>query len=63
MSEARAAAAANLGGGLDLGAGRRFSIRLVEADYPVTIFDNAVNNRRNNLCGNRDSCVLVVSSV
>jgi len=44
-----AAFAANLGGGLDLNASRRFSIRLFEADYLVTTFDNGVNNHQNNL--------------
>jgi outer membrane immunogenic protein len=46
---AGAAFAANLGGGLDLRANRRFSVRLVEADYLVTTFDNSVNNHQNNL--------------
>jgi peptidoglycan-associated lipoprotein len=44
-----AAFAANLGGGLDLSASRRFSIRLIEADYLLTTFNNGVNNRQNNL--------------
>jgi outer membrane immunogenic protein len=46
---AGAAFAANLGGGLDLHASRRFSFRLAELDYLVTTFDNAVNNHQNNL--------------
>jgi peptidoglycan-associated lipoprotein len=46
---AGAAFAANLGGGLDLRASRRFSVRLIEADYLVTTFDNGVNNHQNNL--------------
>jgi outer membrane immunogenic protein len=41
--------AANVGGGLDLRANRWFSIRLVEADYLVTTFDNGVNDHQNNL--------------
>jgi peptidoglycan-associated lipoprotein len=48
-ANAGAAFAANVGGGLDLNASRRFSIRLVEADYLVTTFDNGVNNHQNNL--------------
>jgi outer membrane immunogenic protein len=46
---AGAAFAANLGGGLDLRANRRFSVRLVEADYLLTTFDNGSNNHQNNL--------------
>jgi peptidoglycan-associated lipoprotein len=46
---AGAAFAANLGGGIDLKASRRFSVRLVEADYLVTTFDNGTNNHQNNL--------------
>jgi peptidoglycan-associated lipoprotein len=46
---AGAAFAANLGGGLDLRASPRFSVRLIEADYLVTTFDNGVNNHQNNL--------------
>lgn len=49
VSNAGAAFAALVGGGVDLNAGRRFSIRLVEADYLVTTFDNASNNHQNNL--------------
>jgi outer membrane immunogenic protein len=48
-SNSGAAFAANLGGGLDLHASRRFSLRLVEADYLVTTFNNGDNNRQNNL--------------
>jgi peptidoglycan-associated lipoprotein len=44
-----AAFAANIGGGLDLSASRRFSIRLIEADYLLTTFDNGSNNHQNNL--------------
>jgi peptidoglycan-associated lipoprotein len=46
---AGAAFAANLGGGLDLRASRRFSVRLIDADYLVTTFDNGTNNHQNNL--------------
>ena len=46
---AGAAFAANLGGGLDLHANRRFSLRLIDADYLVTTFDNGSNNHQNNL--------------
>jgi outer membrane immunogenic protein len=48
-SNAAVAFAANLGGGLDLHASRRFSVRLVEADYLVTTIDNGSNNHQNNL--------------
>lgn len=39
--------AANLGGGLDLLTKHRFAIRLVEADYLVTTFNNNTNNHQN----------------
>jgi outer membrane immunogenic protein len=48
-SNASAAFAANIGGGLDLKANRGFSFRLVEADYLVTTFNNGVNDHQNNL--------------
>jgi peptidoglycan-associated lipoprotein len=48
-SNAGAAFAALLGGGADLNAGKRFAIRLVEADYLLTTFDNSGNNHQNNL--------------
>jgi peptidoglycan-associated lipoprotein len=41
--------AANIGGGLDLHAGSEFSIRLIEADYLPTTFDNGSNNHQNNI--------------
>jgi peptidoglycan-associated lipoprotein len=47
-TNAGAAFAANLGGGLDLNASRHFSIRLVEGDYLLTTFNNGVNNHQNN---------------
>ena len=48
-TNAGAAFASNIGGGLDMHASRRFSIRLFEADYLLTTFDNGSNNRQNNL--------------
>jgi peptidoglycan-associated lipoprotein len=48
-ANAGAAFAANLGGGLDLRANPRFSVRLIEADYLLTTFDNGTNNHQNNL--------------
>ncbi len=48
-ANAGAAFAGNFGGGLDLGVSRRFSVRLVEADYLLTTFDNGSNNHQNNL--------------
>jgi len=46
-ANAGAAFATNLGGGLDLKASRRFSIRLIEADYLLTTFDNGSNDHQN----------------
>jgi len=48
-ANAGAAFAGNFGGGLDLRLNPRFSIRLVEADYLLTTFDNGSNNHQNNL--------------
>jgi outer membrane immunogenic protein len=48
-ANAGAAFATNIGGGLDLRTGSRFSIRLVEADYLLTTFDNGSNNHQNNI--------------
>jgi hypothetical protein len=48
-ANAGAAFASNLGGGLDLNATRRFSVRLIEADYLLTPFNSGVNNHQNNL--------------
>jgi peptidoglycan-associated lipoprotein len=47
-ANAGAAFASNIGGGFDLNVNRRFSIRLIEADYLVTTFNNGVNNHQNN---------------
>lgn len=41
--------AANAGGGVDLRIDHRFSIRLVEADYLATTFNNGGNNHQNML--------------
>lgn len=46
---AGAAFAANFGGGLDLRVTPRFSVRLAEADYLLTTFNNGSNNHQNNL--------------
>jgi peptidoglycan-associated lipoprotein len=48
-ANAGAAFAANLGGGLDLRVSRRLAVRLIEADYLLTRFDNGVNDHQNNL--------------
>jgi peptidoglycan-associated lipoprotein len=48
-SNAGAAFAANLGGGLDLRVNRSLSIRMLKADYLLTTFDNGGNNHQNNL--------------
>jgi len=47
VSNSGAAFAAKIGGGLDLRADRRMSIRLIEADYLVTTFDNGSNDHQN----------------
>lgn len=41
--------AATLGGGVDLRATRHFSIRLIDADYLVSTFNNQINDHQNNL--------------
>jgi outer membrane immunogenic protein len=48
-ANAGAAFAGNFGGGLDLRVTPRISVRLVEADYLLTTFDNGSNNHQNNL--------------
>lgn len=48
-SNAGAAFATNIGGGLDLRAGSQVSIRLVDADYLLTTIDNGSNNHQNNI--------------
>lgn len=48
-SNAGAAFAAHLGGGLDFRASSHMAFRLAEADYLVTTFDNNSNNHQNNL--------------
>jgi peptidoglycan-associated lipoprotein len=48
-ANADASFAANFGGGLDLRTNQRLSIRLVEADYMLTTFDNGSNNHQNNI--------------
>ena len=48
-ANAGAAFAGNFGGGLDLRVTARFSIRLAEADYLLTTFNNGGNNHQNNL--------------
>jgi outer membrane immunogenic protein len=49
ISSSGAAFATNIGGGLDLHATRRFSLRLIEADYLVTTFNNGDNDHQNNV--------------
>lgn len=48
-ANASASFAANFGGGLDLRATTRFSVRLVEVSYLLTTLDNGSNNHQNNL--------------
>ena len=47
-SDASATFAANIGGGGDLRINQTFSIRLAEADYLLTTFNNGGNNHQNN---------------
>jgi len=49
VTNAGAAFAATAGGGLDLRATHHLSLRLIEADYLVTTFNNGVNDHQNNL--------------
>lgn len=48
-TNAGSAFALNMGGGFDLRANRRFSFRVIEADYLLTTFNNSSNNHQNNL--------------
>ena len=48
-TNAGAAFAAIAGAGLDMPVNDRLSIHLIEADYLLTTFDNAANNKQNNL--------------
>jgi outer membrane immunogenic protein len=48
-SNAGAALAAQAGGGLDLNTSPRFALRLVEADYLFTGFNNSADNHQNNV--------------
>jgi hypothetical protein len=48
-TNAGAALAAQLGGGLDVNATARLALRLVEADYLYTGFNNSTNNHQNNV--------------
>jgi peptidoglycan-associated lipoprotein len=47
-SDASVTFAANFGGGADLRVNRTFAIRLAEADYLLTTFNNGSNNHQNN---------------
>jgi peptidoglycan-associated lipoprotein len=49
VGNAGAAFASIMGGGVDLRLKGRWSIRLAEADYLLTTFDNGGNNHQNNL--------------
>jgi peptidoglycan-associated lipoprotein len=49
VGNANAAFASIMGGGVDWRLSRRWSIRLAEADYMLTTFDNGSNNHQNNL--------------
>ena len=49
VTNSGAAFTANIGGGVDLRVSHRFSVRIVDANYFVTTFDNGDNNHQNNL--------------
>ena len=49
VSNASAAFATNLGGGVDINTGSHINLRLLEADYLLTTVDNGKNNIQNNL--------------
>ena len=49
VPNASATFAADVGGGIDLDLNRRFRLRLAQASYLLTTFDNGSNNRQNNL--------------
>jgi outer membrane immunogenic protein len=40
---------ARMGGGVDFRLGSHFALRLIQADYNLTTFQNTVNNHQNNL--------------
>jgi peptidoglycan-associated lipoprotein len=46
---AGASLALTAGGGLELPVSPQFTVRLFEADYLLTTFDNGSNNKQNNL--------------
>lgn len=48
-TNASAAFAANVGGGIDWRISRHVGFRAIEAEYLVTTFDNGVNDHQNNL--------------
>jgi outer membrane immunogenic protein len=48
-ANAAAAFAAQLGGGVDLNLTPGLAVRLIEADYLLTTFDNGSNNHQNNV--------------
>jgi outer membrane immunogenic protein len=48
-TNAQAALAAQLGGGLDLNTSPRLALRLLEADYLYTGFNNSADNHQNNV--------------
>jgi outer membrane immunogenic protein len=49
VPNAGASFAADLGGGIDFDLNHRFRVRLAQASYLVTTFDNGSNNHQNNL--------------
>lgn len=51
-TNANAAFAARMGGGLDRRVSRHFSLRLLETSYLITTFNNSVNNHQNSLDAN-----------
>ena len=49
VSNASAAFAGSVGGGVDVALSRRIWVRIVQTDYRPTTFDNGTNNHQNNL--------------
>jgi outer membrane immunogenic protein len=49
ISNAGAAFASNIGGGVDYDFSRHFGVRIIDADYLLTTFDNGSNDHQNNL--------------
>jgi len=49
VADGTSAFAGRLGGGVDLPLNNAISVRLIQADYYMTTFDNSANNHQNNI--------------